>query len=425
MRWISTPRRVCTTLAILAALALAAGSAAAVSAAPASHGPASHGPASGPVSTATAVNATNALALAGLRRLNPAANTVFSPLSIATALAMVDQGAGGATRRQLDTLLGDAASPAALAAADHGLAAALHTAVTGYGAGGPTLDSANALWLQSGLTLVPGFASTLATDFAAPPRQTDFAGDPTGATQAINAWVSQHTDAKIPTLMTPGEITAQTNLVLANAVYLNARWQTPFDPNRTTPGAFTTAGGRVTVPFMDSGELTRFPYAEVSGYQAVALPYAHSSLQFLAVMAPVGRLTKLEDWLSPPHLSALTHALHTRAIDLSMPKFTFAFAASLNGFLAGLGLTSAFGPAAQLDGLIRGRDLAIQAVQHAATLAVAESGTVAAAATGVSVAPTAIAADAMSLELNHPFVVLIRDTTTGAILFAARVLDPA
>jgi serpin B len=109
-----------------------------------------------------------------------------------------------------------------------------------------------------------------------------------------------------------------------------------------------------------------------------------------------------------------------------MPKFKLAFAASLNGFLEQMGLTSAFGPQSRLNRIVAGRDLAIQAVQHAATVQVAEKGTVAAAATGVSVAPTAIlAGPSLRIVLNRPFLMLIRDTSTGAILFAGRVENPS
>jgi serpin B len=424
-RFCAQPRRILTALGILAVMVMTPGCAAASSATASSATLARPTTAAVPASTAAAVDATNGLAIDGLRRLEPSANAVFSPLSIETALAMVDQGAAGTTRRQLDTLLGAAPSPAALAASNHLLSSALHDAVSAHGSGGPTLNSANAVWLQSGLSLVPSFATTLAGEFGAAPRQTDFAGDPSGATQAINAWVSQLTHGRIPSLMSPGQITAQTNLVLANAVYLNARWQFPFDPNQTSPASFHTPSASVSVPFMDSGT-SNLPYAAVSGYQAVGLAYAHSSLQYLAVMPPAGKLGKLEQWLTPAHLSSLTRALRGRSVDLRMPKFKLSFTASLNGFLEGLGLTSPFTDSSQLPGMLQGRNLEISTVQHAATLAVAEKGTVAAAATGASLTPTAVAPiPALALTLNRPFIVLIRDTRTGAVLFAARVQDPA
>jgi serpin B len=383
-------------------------------------------PRSGAAGTGPAVAATNRLALALLAHLDTSANTIVSPLSIETALAMVDQGASGTTAAQLDTLLGHAASPAILAASNGRLAGALRTAATGYGSGGPVLNSANALWLQSGLRLDRPFATTLATDFAAPPQQTDFASDPAGAIEAINAWVSQRTDGLITHLMSPAEVTTATTLVLANAVYLNARWRTQFDPNATEKGPFHTATSTVTVPFMDSGSLSRYPYDTLSGYQAVALPYAHSSLQFLAVLPPAGAIGTLERWLTPPHLRTLTRSLRTQPVEVQMPKFTLSFAASLDTFLEHEGVTSAFGPASDLNRMVPGPALAITAVQHAATLEVAEKGTVAAAATGVTVAPTAVAEPlSRHIVLNRPFLVLIRDTRTGTILFAARVLDPS
>ncbi len=385
----------------------------------------------GAASVTPAVRATNGLALSMLGHLAPDANAVVSPYSVETALAMVDQGARGETAAQLDTLLGHATSPASLAAANGALGQALGRAVSVHGAGGPTLDSANGLWVQSGLSLDSPFSLTLSHDFGAAPQETSFAADPAAAVQAINAWVSRHTSGLIPALMSPEDVSPHTELVLANAVYLNARWQTPFAPDKTHNGAFAAPRGTVTVPFMHSSALSTFPYTTgttgTAGtpYTAVALPYAHSSLQLLAVMPPAGRLDALQASLSPSGLNALAARLHRTSVDLAIPKFTLAFQSSLNGFLQSQGVTQAFGPASALDQIVRGRNLEIDAVEHAARLTIAEKGTVAAAATGVSAGPTAIGVHGVTLSLDHPFLIFLRDTATQTVLFAGRVEDPS
>jgi serpin B len=368
--------------------------------------------------------ATEKLALAMLKALDPGTDAVFSPYSVATAMAMVDQGASGQTAAQIDTLLGSG-SPAAAGAGSRALADGLHHAVSAYGSGGPTFDTANGLWLESGLTLEHPFATTLSDDFGAAPQQTHFASDPAGAIQTINHWISARTGGLIPSLLGPAQLTPTTKLVLANAVYLNARWQTEFDPNQTTTGSFAAPTGTVMVPFMHGSDLGRYRYGTGSGYRAVALPYAHSSLQLLAVMPPPGQLDTFEGSLSVAQLNRIVGGMSPRGVTLSMPKFSLSFQSSLNGFLEGQGVTQAFGPQSRLDRIVAGHPLAIQAVEHAAVLKVAERGTVAAAATGITVGPTAVAAHALVLVLNHPFLIFLRDTQTGTILFAGRVENPA
>ncbi len=381
-------------------------------------------PATAAQTTPSGGGATGTLALAMLKQLAPGANAVFSPYSVATALAMVDQGASGQTAGQIDALLGTA-SPAAAGAEQLALASGLHRAVSAYGSGGPTLDSANGLWVQAGLSLDRPFATTLSHDFGAAPQQANFSSDLPAAVGAINRWISSQTRGLIPSLLGPGQVTPVTDLVLANAVYLNARWRTPFAAAKTAPASFIAPSGTVTVPFMHGSDLGRYPYAQGPGYQAVALPYAHSSLQLLAVMPPAGKLGAFEASLSVSRLDTIVEGLSDRSLELSMPKFSLSFKSSLNSFLESQGVTQAFGPRSRLDRIVSRRSLAIQAVEHAAILKVAEKGTIGAAATGISVGPTAVAVPGVVLTLDHPFLIFLRDATTGAILFAGRVEDPS
>jgi serpin B len=376
-----------------------------------------------PVSaSAPAVTATNTLGLAMLARLNPGANAVFSPFSVETAMAMVDQGAGIPAAQQLDRALGGASSPAALATANHALDASLYDAVTGHGGGGPTLNDANGIWLQTGATLQDPFSQTLSADFGAEPQQVDFRDDPSGAIASINRWVSDHTNGLIPSLADSSSVSAATELFLANAVYLHADWADPFDPNRTAPAAFRTTGGSVQTPFMTN--VAPDPYAHTSRYTAVALDYAHSSLQYVAIMPPAGQITGLEKWLSVSRLSTLMSTLRRTSLQLDMPKYSLSLDTTLNPFLEGLGMTDIFG-ANSLTKMVIGQPLQVSDVVHDAVLKVAERGTIAAAATGVGITTSAVAADPVVVDLNHPFLVIIRDTQTGAMLFGARVMNPA
>jgi serpin B len=173
------------------------------------------------------------------------------------------------------------------------------------------------------------------------------------------------------------------------------------------------------------GAVDEFPYARGHGYVAVALPYVNSSLSMLAIMPTPGTLPTFEHSLTGATIASIAGSLAAKPVALSMPKLSISIETSLNGVLAGLGMPLAFSNAADFRKITTRTPLTIQDVEHAAVMKVDEAGTVAAAATGVSIAPTAIAVTpSVPLTLNHPFLLFLRDDRTGTILFAARIANP-
>ncbi|MDQ6777863.1 MAG: serpin family protein, partial [Actinomycetota bacterium] len=371
-----------------------------------------------------AVRSDEGLALALLGHLGQGAGSVvFSPYSIESALSMVDAGAAGSTATEIDHVL-HTSRPATVAA---GLAT-IDRRLTAASAApkAPRLDVANTLWVQSGLALKKPFTRTLATLFGASPQMVNFAGAPDSARQAINSWVAAHTGQKVTDLFPAGTITAQTAAVLANAIYLAAHWTYPFTRAMTSPGPFYPgAGPTVQVPFMTQTPVA-LPYVHRGGYQAVDLPYLHSTLSMLLVMPTPGTLARFEQGLTPDSLARLERAPSPRRLDLHVPKFHLTYDAELTPALSALGMPVAFTNAADFSGITAHTALKISAVEHAADLQVDEEGTVAAAATGIGLQPTAITPEpATALTLDHPFLAFLRDDATGAILFVAQVNNPA
>lgn len=384
---------------------------------------------SGPASTRSvaaattgAVAATARLTASLLPVLGGDGNVVFSPYSIETALAMVDQGAVGPTATQIGDVLGDP-DATSLGLSNETLAGELSAAASGRH-GAPGLESANGLWLQSGFPVQPLFTGTLTNAFGAAPQLVDFQAAPAAAAQQINDWVAQRTGGLIPTLMPASAITSQTTLVLVNALYLKALWAQPFSPSATRGRLFHPASGpAVRTPFM--GETALLRTGNRDGARVVELPYAHSTLTLDAVMPRVGMLTRLERSLTPAGLHGLFTSLRSTEIALRIPRLDLSTLQSMNAVLSSLGMPLAFSNSADFSAISTAERLKIQAVEHAAVLRLDEAGTVAAAATGISMEPTAIALPSVSITLNRPFLLLLRDQRTGAILFAARVLDPA
>ena len=213
--------------------------------------------------------------------------------------------------------------------------------------------------------------------------------------------------------------------MLTDALYLHAAWATPFDPNETGPGPFTTAAGRpVTAQFMLGG-----PYRAVSagGWTAVWLPYRGGKLAMEALLPPAGPAGCTLP--AAAALGAMTSRLAsgqpgTLTRSVSFPKVNLATQVSMKPVLTRLGMGVAFTPAADFTGLSQ-QACCIGLVEHAATLDIGEKGTVASAATAVGVEASAGRVLPPQVRFDRPYLMVVTDRATGEPLFMARVADPA
>jgi serpin B len=350
-------------------------------------------------------------------------NLFFSPYSIAQVLTMTSAGARGQTAQQMAQTLHSAFVQERL----HPAANALDQALSSRGAGEDAfhLEIANSIWGQQGFSFQPDFLDTLATNYGAGLRLLDFkaASEPSRAT--INAAIAQQTHDKITNLLPAGSIDANTRLVLANAIYFNAKWAAPFEKENTRDGTFNPdAGGAVTVPMMT--HQANYSYMAGQGYQAIALPY-RGGVSMLVLVPDAGQLKAFESGLDDARLQATLDGLANRQVLLTMPKFEYhSDSISLKQQLIALGMADAFDPdAADFSGMDGKRDLYIGDGFHKAMVRVDEEGTEAAAATAVNmVATSAMIEPPLTLTIDRPFVYLIRDDATGALLFMGRIVNP-
>jgi len=349
----------------------------------------------------------------------PGENLVVSPASIAVAFAMAEAGAGDATAADIAEVFGFPDQPA-VHEAMNALTATLETANhegNDQGSDGVTLELANSLWGQEGSEFGPEFLDTLATQYGAGVRPVDFAGDPTGARDAINAWVAEATHDRIPDLL--DDVDPATVVALVNAIYLKASWQTPFAEETTSDAPFTLGDGTaVDVPTMQASGLN-VSAAEGDGYQAVQLPYDGNELSMVVILPDEGTpLADFEASLDGDGLAAVLAGLEPRAVDLRLPRFEAESQLDLGPALTALGLPV---PGGDLSGILPGAGID-QAV-HAANITVDEKGTEAAAATavmGVVSAPT----DVLPVQVDRPFLFVVQHDATGTPLFYGRIIDP-
>jgi serpin B len=256
-------------------------------------------------------------------------------------------------------------------------------------------------------------------------RLVDYRSDFEAARLAINEWVSGQTHAKIPKLLPPGILDNLTRLVLVNAIYLKAPWETPFAKALTTNRPFTLADGRRVSAETMQDDLS-VVISEGSGWRAARLPYAGRKLA-MTVVVPSSSLADLERSLDADVLHAmLGTATAPQEVTLRLPKWTFRLASPLKDTLIALGMPTAFDPiAADLSGMTRQEPLYIAAVQHEAFIAVDEEGTEAAAATAVIVEGSSAHLPPPMFLVDRAFLFVIHDVDTAAPLFIGRVSDPS
>jgi serpin B len=274
------------------------------------------------------------------------------------------------------------------------------------------------VWGAPQTSFVPAYLDTLAQDYGAGIRLTDFESDAEAARHQINAWVDQQTEDKIKELLAPGTVTGLTRLVLVNAVYFNAAWATPFEPRSTHAGTFHGVSGDATAQLMT--HTAEMQYASGAGWQAVSLPYDGKELSFVAVLPD--DFKAFEPTLGGATFAAVDAALKTANVALELPRFTIPGASfSLKSALEARGMVDAFTPGkADFAGIAR-EQLTVADVIHQAFVSVDEAGTEAAAATAVLVVGKAVAEQPVKLTFDKPFVFYVRDDATGAVLFLGRV----
>lgn len=376
---------------------------------------------------APAVTANDAFAADLYRRLAATGdgNVVFSPLSITTALAMTRNGAVGTTRTEMDAVLH--APPGSgldegLNALDRALEARNGERGAGERRAEVALRSANALWAQQGLAFQAPFLDTMARDYGAGVSLVDYRSDPSGARRSINEWVSERTREKIPELVPDGIITADTRLVLTNAVYFKAPWAEALTPVGDQP--FRRADGTsVPAPAMVGGHGGR--YGRGAGWQAASLRYLGDELSMVVIVPD--DLASFEAGLDSATLAAVTGGLSEELDAVTMPTFRFRTQVLLKDQLRALGMPTAFGAGtepADFSAMTTEADLEIADVVHEGFIAVDEEGTEAAAATAVVMQETSAAIGGERLVVDRPFLFAIRDDATGAIVFLGRVTDP-
>ena len=351
-------------------------------------------------------------------------NIFFSPYSISEALALLSAGAGGKTRQELlDTLhwtLPSDQMAAAFGAQDRQLA--------GAAGDGAVLSVANGLWYQRGHEPLAAFLQAARQSYGAEVRIADFSADLPVSRHMINTGSGKEDrreDHRFAAGRRPDA--AHSSGAGQRSLLQGLLAERPFDAQRTAPRRSSPRPGESVGRFHD-GPDRAIQDASADGCDLLELPYAGGELS-MVILLPRTRdgLPDLEQHLSAAGLSLWLAALDKAApaeLEVALPRFKMSYSAELTGPLQRLGMATPFAEGiADFSGINGRRDLYVSAVVHRAFVDVNEEGTEAAAATGIVVTSLAVQV-ARYFTVDHPFLFLIRDASTGSILFLGRIVDP-
>ncbi|KAF7139550.1 hypothetical protein RHSIM_Rhsim07G0232400 [Rhododendron simsii] len=358
-------------------------------------------------------------------------NLVFSPPLIHLVLCLIADGSKGPTQSQVLSLL-NSESTDDLNSLTSQLVSLVF--VDGGPTGGPTLSYANGVWVDQSLSLKPSFKKVVNTVYKAALNHVDFSTQAVEVANEVNKWAEKETNGLIKEVLPSSSVDALTRLIFANALYFKGAWIEKFDASKTQQQEFHLLNGSsVQVPFMtseeeqfvsafDSFKVSRLPYKQGEDKRRFSmyffLPNAKSGLS--ALMEKVSSESGFLDRHLPCRMVELGRFL--------IPKFKFSFGFEASEVLKGLGLVLPFslgeaGLTEMVESTTVGRDLYVSSIFHKACIEVNEEGTEAAAASAC-VMKAFCYVEPIDFVADHPFLFVIREDMTGAVLFIGQVLNP-
>jgi len=344
----------------------------------------------------------------------------ISPYSISSAMVMTYAGARGETEKQMQEVMGFGAQETV-----HSDFCNLNKQLYNSRSENVKLSIANNVWVQKDLWLKNEFVQLTDSFYGANVKVADFKNDIVGACKDINEWVEQETEKMIKELLKPTQLTPTTRLVLVNAIYFKAEWKTKFDQSRTSKMKFVIdAINTQETDFMF--QTSQNPYYQTDELQALSLAYNDNFSMVILLPTDKLGLSAFEQSLTEEKLNNILSGLQLSRTDIevAIPKFEIKYSAELAEKLKNLGLTAPFGDFADFSGLTDKEELMIDEVIHQAVIKVSEEGTEAAGATAVVIREKSISIP-IKFVADHPFMFLIRENSTGSILFLGRYAGPA
>lgn len=365
-------------------------------------------------------------------------NMIFSPYSLTTAMAMLYAGARGTSEREIADVFHFTLPQDRLHITLNAVDLTLKTKGVPEKADEESwfqLKVANALWGPPESAWIPSYLDLIAQNYGAGLRNLDFTSNPDRAREIVNDWVSRNTENKITELIRRDELISDaTVLVITNAVYFKGRWEMPFEERLTKQGDFHLLdGSSVSTAMMEFNVSSMvFDRATGDGWTALSLPYdldgfqglpwhEYNGMSMIVIVPDEDRFMEFENSFDRAKFDGIIGSFNQGPAHFYFPKFSFRFHTALKESLSRMGMESVFF-GVDICGMLPSSGLFVRDVIHEAFIQVDEKGTEAAAASGIGV--DLAGGELLELTIDRPFIFVIRDTETGAILFIGRVLNP-
>ena len=339
-------------------------------------------------------------------------SSVISPMSVTYLMAMLANGAEASTREEIMATIGakdfDINEMNAFYAylMQRAKTADKHT----------TLNIANYIALNKEFQLKKKYASTIADSYKGAVEALDF-NNPE-STKRINGWCSEHTDNMIPSIIDQVEPSAVAYIM--NAIYFNGTWADKFDKNNTKKEQFN--GYTRDIKYVDMMHRNaKYYYTSNDVYSAVTLPYGSGTYSMTVILPNEGKfIPDVTKALNAKSIASLRSNMDECIVDLKLPRFTTEMKLSLKDIIAKLGAPSMFDASRSDFSSFASGNVYVSEMLQKAKIEVSEEGTKAAAVTMGMVKLASIRPDEprrVDFHCDHPFIYMIQDNYTGAILF--------
>nr|XP_006133746.1 alpha-1-antitrypsin-like [Pelodiscus sinensis] len=347
-------------------------------------------------------------------------NIFFSPLSIATAFAMLTLSAKSSTLSQIHTGLSFNLTEIEEREIHEGFRDLI--LILNRPDSEIQLNMGNALFVDNQLKLLEKFLKDVKSLYASEAFQSNFQNS-AEAEKQINDYIEKKTHGKIANLVK--NLDPLTVIVLVNYIFFKAHWQNPFN-NLTTKedDFFVDAKTSVKVKMMNREEEYKTYRDEMLACWVVEIPYKGNAAA-LFILPDEGKMEQVEEALLKETVSKWAKSLEQREIDLYIPVFSVSGTYDVKELFQKMGVIDVFTDKADLSGITGERNLKVSKAVHKALVDVHENGTEAAAVTVVEIMfMSAPIDDPPTIKFNRPFIIIIIDKTTCSMLFLGKIVNP-
>ena len=354
---------------------------------------------------------------------------IYSPLSITYVLGMVNDAATGTTEQELEQTLGFH---------EGGIQAVndyCRNLIDNLPKTDPNvqLNIANAIFVNKNkATLKAQYQQDMLQYYNAKAEALDFKSPET--LDHINGWANENTKGMIPSIL--DQVDNQLVSYLLNAIYFKADWASKFDEKNTRKETFTTTNGSTKFPMMH--QKVFISYLRDSHFSAIQIPYSSGLWNMIVILPEEGTTT--DDVIANLSDRGVTLAPHsdflgdfsTYEVDLKLPRYETSSDTNdlpgngLIGILKEMGINLAFDcDQAEIPNMCENGNVFINMMRQKARIKVNEEGLEAAAVTVggfelTSYTPQPTEIPMADFHANRPFIYLIRESSSGAILFVGQ-----